>query len=683
LIDGARAKKSKIVRHGKTAFTVASTTQAVTSPFAEQRRAAAANVAEDDDDDDDSYTVPHNGGRKMKLTALASSLKYVELLVVNDRLRYGLRGASTQTDSEAIAAHLKTTYEATTGFSPSITVVLIGQITWIDGDPYTVAHGQCSACLDNDGVSVDELLKLWNQWRSNSANTAPYAFHDNGQLFSGYAFEKPTLGYAGVGAMCTPSISGGIESLLDPSPQYNAIIVAHEMGHNFGMNHDSTNNDCPASGMIMNAVLKAPTPDKFSTCSIDYQQNFFSTSHIKCLDNVPTSTYGAPICGDGFVQEGEQCDCGDKVSCQKVGSRDPCCNATSCSFIKGATCSAMNGCCDNCQVTPAAAKKVCRAAANSCDLPEICPGETEVCPEDKGYAPGTTCSAGQYGPGLCYLNTCLSYLQQCRTSGANFPGAPFDTCVQQARLNQGQYCGTLWCSSVPGQCTYFRQQGVLVGMADGVPCPNSDGDYVMQCHSGQCVSSDALNTQYSWNATGWSPCTSCEQLQRQNVTCTNKISGEQVDEALCSPSSKPGTERQCINEAIGCYGAAGADSDIINIFGLMQFSRRVVMFSTLGASAAFLILLGCCYQAVTFQGENEELPTLAGEKGLKTTGKLMQVGSGMETGATVAAVAGASAAGASSAGTASGKSALPGTTSSKKKRRKKRTVQQQPLPVPV
>jgi hypothetical protein len=253
------------------------------------------------------------------------------------------------------------------------------------------------------------------------------------------------------------------------------------------MNHDSTDNACAQSGFIMNAVLKSPTPTVFSTCSVTYQVGFMSTSHITCLDNQPTKQYGAAQCGNGFVEAGEQCDCGSTSSCQAAGSRDSCCNATSCQFLPDATCSETSGCCSGCQIVPASAQKVCRVAANSCDLPELCPGpvpvhlqnanigDGTVCPRDVGFAPGTKCSAGQYGPGLCYLNQCFSYLQQCRTGGANFPGAPFDTCVQQAELNQGNYCGTLWCSSTPDQCTFFRQSGNIVAIADGVPCKSRNG----------------------------------------------------------------------------------------------------------------------------------------------------------------------------------------------------------------
>ena len=180
------------------------------------------------DTDADSASSGRSWGRAMQTQAVSSSLKYVEMLVTNDHARFQGKGESTEQSTAAIVAMIKATYEATTSFSPRITVVLIGQITWIERDPYVIARGECAACLENNGVSVDELLNLWNNWRGNSVNVAPYA-HDNGQLYSGYPFEVPTLGYAGVGAMCTPSISGGIQSMLREE-FYNHVIAAHEVG---------------------------------------------------------------------------------------------------------------------------------------------------------------------------------------------------------------------------------------------------------------------------------------------------------------------------------------------------------------------------------------------------------------------------------------------------------------------
>lgn len=50
--------------------------------------------------------------------------------------------------------------------------------------------------------------------------------------------------------------------------------------------------------------------------------------------------FGSPLCGNNFVEEGEQCDCGIKELCN-----NPCCNSETCKFFENATC-ATGQCCD-------------------------------------------------------------------------------------------------------------------------------------------------------------------------------------------------------------------------------------------------------------------------------------------------------------------------------------------------
>ena len=44
----------------------------------------------------------------------------------------------------------------------------------------------------------------------------------------------------------------------------------------------------------------------FSNCSQLVLNSFTGT----CLNNQPKTLYGDPVCGNGFVEEGEECDCG-------------------------------------------------------------------------------------------------------------------------------------------------------------------------------------------------------------------------------------------------------------------------------------------------------------------------------------------------------------------------------------
>lgn len=52
------------------------------------------------------------------------------------------------------------------------------------------------------------------------------------------------------------------------------------------------------------------------------------------------SLFDSLVCGNGFVEAGEQCDCGMKGHCD-----NPCCNASTCMLYANASC-ATGECCD-------------------------------------------------------------------------------------------------------------------------------------------------------------------------------------------------------------------------------------------------------------------------------------------------------------------------------------------------
>lgn len=53
-------------------------------------------------------------------------------------------------------------------------------------------------------------------------------------------------------------------------------------------------------------------PDSFSTCSQSSLKTFLQKFDSSCLLDVPDvgELYGGPVCGNAFVEKGEECDCG-------------------------------------------------------------------------------------------------------------------------------------------------------------------------------------------------------------------------------------------------------------------------------------------------------------------------------------------------------------------------------------
>ncbi|KAL0186502.1 hypothetical protein M9458_018172, partial [Cirrhinus mrigala] len=92
-----------------------------------------------------------------------------------------------------------------------------------------------------------------------------------------------------------------------------ASIVAHELGHNLGMNHDDGRNcKCDAAHCIMNSG--ATGSRNFSSCSADDFEKTILNSGGRCLLNIPRpdEAYSAPFCGNKLVDVGEECDCGSE-----------------------------------------------------------------------------------------------------------------------------------------------------------------------------------------------------------------------------------------------------------------------------------------------------------------------------------------------------------------------------------
>ena len=75
--------------------------------------------------------------------------------------------------------------------------------------------------------------------------------------------------------------------MFDRSLGSSSLIIAHELAHNLGVNHDgvSGNQDCDSEGFIMGPQLR-PGATGWSACSRRQLSRFIS-EYGACLDNVP------------------------------------------------------------------------------------------------------------------------------------------------------------------------------------------------------------------------------------------------------------------------------------------------------------------------------------------------------------------------------------------------------------
>ena len=268
-----------------------------------------------------------------------------------------------------------------------------------------------------DDVNLSDRLGLFSQWRGR--------FNDGNALWTLMTACRSgsTVGIAWTGSLCEQGSQGRRQGRNVASANVVARtnaewqVIAHEIGHVFGASHDCTADTCsgntaedccPLSGSscdaqgnyLMNPAVSQGA-DTFSPCSVGTICTAMGRNMVdaSCLVNEgDVTSITDSQCGNGIVEPGEECDCGDEQSCRG----NSCCDGATCRYVDGAVCDpSSDGCCTSqCSLAPSG--QVCSESTGVCDPTGTCDGLTATCGRDFSSLDGTSCGNGRQ----CDSGTC-------------------------------------------------------------------------------------------------------------------------------------------------------------------------------------------------------------------------------------------------------------------------------------
>ena len=445
--------------------------------------------------------------KKGKRKPQSTGEKVVELLFWGSTDRMNAFGYDVDAYMEESVLQLKAIQAVydNTGFSPRIRFVIKQFLYTPQGDTDPWGY-----------VSSTEMLTMLNSvtsWVQGSPSALDISADSlivttkRDESFSG------AVGYAWIGGVCNKARYANVNAVTKDVVLYGSIIIAHEFGHTFGFMHDGSSSagtgSCDADPNIMGPTLNGDE-SVFSQCSID-QYNAGSYRSGGTLYSVDHTCLTEPtdfLCGNGIREEGEDCDCYGN-DCTGI---DASCDASTCKFLPGKSCSQLHDlCCNSDQTGVAASGTVCRAASGSCDLPETCDGASVTCPTDLYKPLGTKCEESNGDVGSCYEGTCENRDVQCRQVGSYYGGFfASDSCAGQYSylssygasdfhtFEESDCTEDLWCTTADSNTcvgvSTLRYWSSVKKRHNGFPCSTvgSSDTFSKICYEGACTSVDVI-----------------------------------------------------------------------------------------------------------------------------------------------------------------------------------------------
>uniref|UniRef100_A0A3B3Y9D2 ADAM metallopeptidase domain 23a n=1 Tax=Poecilia mexicana TaxID=48701 RepID=A0A3B3Y9D2_9TELE len=355
-------------------------------------------------------------------------------------------------------------------------VVLVALEIWTDKDQIPI------------GVKPLEMLRDFSKYRQQSIKLHA----DSVQLLSNVTFHYRRSSAAYFGGMCSVSRGVGVNEYGTTSSMF--VSLSQSLAQNLGIQWDPA-----AKRSIHETHLVCPPvqhPQRFSKCSISDYREFLLKGGGSCLFNRPTKLFEVAHCGNGYVEVGEECDCGLRSDCHKG-----CCKK--CSLANGAHCKCLD----------------CRYAVNDCDISETCTGDSGQCPPNLHKQDGYMCQVNQ---GRCYTGECKTRENQCKYIWGSKAGSSEKFCYEKLNTEGTEKgnCGKdgdrwIQCSKHDVFCGYLLCTNVgrtpRIGMMKGDITPtsfNHQGN-VIQCTGAHVLLDDDTDLGYVEDGTPCGPSMMC------------------------------------------------------------------------------------------------------------------------------------------------------------------------------
>uniref|UniRef100_A0A668TCG7 Uncharacterized protein n=1 Tax=Oreochromis aureus TaxID=47969 RepID=A0A668TCG7_OREAU len=464
--------------------------------------------------------------------------KYIELMVINDHLMYKKHRLSvghTNNNAKTVVNIADMIFRE----QLNTRIVLVAMETWSADNKFNIDDG-------DPMVTLKEFMKYRKDFIKEKC--------DSVHLFAGNRFHSSWGGASYMGGVCSLTKGGGVNEYGKTNEM--AITLAQSLGQNIGIFSDKKrmlNGECKCddrwAGCIMDDI-GFYLPKKFSDCNVEEYYNFLNSGGGACLFNKPLKLLDPPECGNGFVEPGEECDCGSPAECAKEGEN--CCK--NCTLTQGSVCS--NGlCCNNCQMEFRGV--VCRDAVNDCDIPEICSGNSSQCPPNVHKMDGYTCEKDQ---GRCFGGRCKTKDRQCKFIWGEKATAADKFCYEKLNIEgtekgncgkdkdtwiqcnkQDVHCGYLLCSNISPAPRLGELQGGLTSFSVAQHSASLD------CSGAHVVIDGDIDLGYVEDGTACgtdSICFNhkCLPIQQFNFsTCPGT-----TDKAICSGNGVCSNELKCV-----------------------------------------------------------------------------------------------------------------------------------------